>query len=55
MNQADSTQTEAAVNVKAGRASERDKSQGSACENTASRHDRPDAAAGLNLFALGVD
>jgi hypothetical protein len=55
MNQADSTQTQAAVNVKAGSASARDESQGKACENTASRLDRPDAAAGLNLFALGVD
>jgi hypothetical protein len=49
MNQADSTQTEAAVNVKAGSASERAKSQGKACENTASRRHRRDAGDVFNL------
>jgi hypothetical protein len=49
MNQADSTQTDATVNVKAGSASERDRSQGNARENTASRHDRRDAGDGFNL------
>jgi len=49
MNQPDSTQTKVPVNVKAGSASERDKSKGNARENTASRHHRPDAGDVFNF------